>query len=165
MVFHCYQSLIQGQNGPLDKVDTTYFISHCIGLSSYLKIICCVDMRKLVVYITRNLNVKLALSFYIYMYICISLHAESVFIFLPAQTVDTNYCYKPPKCIERGFLIKISWGSMPPDPPDCARRKLCAAHELCASAQIVRRAQIVRCTETEPPSTMMLSHFSGGNPA
>ena len=33
------------------------------------------------------------------------------------------------------------------------------------SAQFVRRAQIVRCTETEPPSTMMLSHFSGGNPA
>ena len=53
-------------------------------------------MRKLVVYITRVLNVKLALSF-LYMYI--SLHAESVFIFLPAQTVDTNYCYKQPKCI------------------------------------------------------------------
>ena len=26
------------------------------------------------------------------------------------------------------------------------------------------RAQIVRRAEAEPPSTMMLSHFSGGNP-
>ena len=42
-------------------------------------------MRKFVVYITRVLNVKLALSFYIS-----GLHAESVFIFLQAQTVDTN---------------------------------------------------------------------------
>ena len=40
---------------------------------------------------------------------------------------------------------------MPPDPQDCAM-------------QIVRRARIVRRAETEPPSTMMLSHFSGGNP-
>ena len=58
---------------------------------------------------------------------------------------------------------------MPPDPSDCARHKLCAARIVrCArivrSAQIVRHAQIVRRAEREPSSTMMLSHFSGGNP-
>ena len=68
-------------------------------------------MRKLVVYITRVLNVKLALSFYIS-----GLHAESVLIFLQAQTVDKNYCYNN---IKR-FLIKILRVSMPQDPPDCA---------------------------------------------
>ena len=30
--FPGYHSLIQGPNGQLDKVDTTYFIRHCIGL-------------------------------------------------------------------------------------------------------------------------------------
>ena len=52
---------------------------------------------------------------------------------------------------------------MPPDPPDFARRKLCAGAQIVRSAQIVRRARIVLCAETEPPSTMMLSHFSRGN--
>ena len=41
---------------------------------------------------------------------------------------------------------------MPPRPP-----RLRAAN--------LALRQIVRRTETEPPSTMMLSHFSGGNPA
>ena len=53
---------------------------------------------------------------------------------------------------------------MPPRPP-----RLCAPQIVCRvrivrRAQIVRRAPIVRCVEAEPPSTMILSHFSGGNP-
>ena len=50
-------------------------------------------------------------------------------------------------------------------PPDCARRKLCAVflYQIVRRAQIVCSAQIVRRAETEPPNTMMLSHFSGGN--
>ena len=55
---------------------------------------------------------------------------------------------------------------MPQDPPP---PRLCAPQivrhtQIVRSAQIVRLAQIVRCAETEPPSTMMLSHFSGENP-
>ena len=51
-----------------------------------------------------------------------------------------------------------------PRPPRlCSPQIVCRARTV-RSAQTVRRAQIVRCTETEPPSTMMLSHFSGGNP-
>ena len=47
---------------------------------------------------------------------------------------------------------------MPPRPP-----RLCAP-QIVHRARVVRRAQIVRRAEAEPPSTMMLSHFSGGNP-
>ena len=46
---------------------------------------------------------------------------------------------------------------MPPRPPG-----LCAP-QIVRRARIVHRAQIVRRAEAEPPSTMMLSHFSGGN--
>ena len=42
-------------------------------------------------------------------------------------------------------------------PPDYARREVCTARKLCALSKIVGRA------ETEPPSTMMLSQFSGGD--
>ena len=48
---------------------------------------------------------------------------------------------------------------MPPRPP-----RLCAP-QIVRCTRIVRRAQIVRRAEAEPPSTMMLSHLSGGNPA
>ena len=54
---------------------------------------------------------------------------------------------------------------MPPDPLRLCAPKIVRRAQIVLSAQIVRRAQIVRCAETEPPSTMMLSHFSGGNPA
>ena len=38
------------------------------------------------------------------------------------------------------------------------------APQIVRRARIVHSAQIVRRAETEPPSTMMLSHFSGGDP-
>ena len=41
--------------------------------------------------------------------------------------------------------------------------RLCAP-QIVLRAKTVRSVQIVSCAETEPPSTMMLSHFSGGNP-
>ena len=101
-------------------------------------------------------NWHLVFIYNMYIYVLVYMQNQCLFFYQHKQWIQITAISH--QNAYRGFLIKISWGSMPPDPPDCARRKLCAAH-------IVRRAQIVRCTETEPPSTMMLSHFSGGNPA
>ena len=54
---------------------------------------------------------------------------------------------------------------MPPRPPRLCAPQIVSRTRIVRRAQIVRSSQIVRRAEAEPPSTMMLSHFSGGNPA
>ena len=54
---------------------------------------------------------------------------------------------------------------MPPRPPRLCAPQIVHRARIVRLAQIGRRAQIVRRAEAEPPSTMMLSYFSGGNPA
>ena len=53
---------------------------------------------------------------------------------------------------------------MPSRPPRLCAPQIVHRARIVRRAQIGRRAQIVRRAEAEPPSTMMLSHFSGGNP-
>ena len=53
---------------------------------------------------------------------------------------------------------------MPPRPHRLCAPQIVHRTRIVRRALIVRRAQIVRRAEAEPPSTMMLSHFSGGNP-
>ena len=128
MVFLRCRSLIQRHDGPLDKVDTTYFIRHCIGPWSYLKIICCVHMRKFVVYITRVLNIKLAISFYISVYM-----QNQCWIFYQNK-LGTNYCYNHQNAYKEVFWLKFQGGTCPQTVraanwvprENCAQRANCA---------------------------------------
>ena len=113
-------------------------------------------MRKLVVYITRVLNVKLALSFYISVYMqnqCLIFYQHKQWIQITSISHQNAY--------KEVSWLKFQGGAYPPR--QCAPQIVRRA-QIERSAQIVRRAQIVCRAETEPPSTMMLSHFSGGNP-
>ena len=99
-------------------------------------------MRKLVVYITMVLNVKLALSFYISIY----MQNQCLIFYQLKQWIQTT-AISNQNAYKEVFWLKFEGGACPPDPQDCALRANCAP----------------RWNRT--PSTMMLSHFSGGNPA
>ena len=88
-------------------------------------------MRKLVVYITRVLNVKLALSFYISVYMqnqCLIFYQHKQWIQITAISHQNAY--------KKVFWLKFQGGACPPDPLDCARRKLCAVRKLCAARKL-----------------------------
>ena len=96
-------------------------------------------MRKLVVYITRVLNVKLALSFYISVYMhnqYLIFHQHKQWIQITAISHQNAY--------KEVFWLQFQGGACPPDPLDCAHRKLCAARELCAAHKLCAALKLNR---------------------
>ena len=74
-------------------------------------------MRKLVVYITRVLNVKLAVSFYISVsmqYQCLIFYQHKQWIQITAISHLNAY--------KEVFWLKFQGGACPPDPLDCVHR-------------------------------------------